>query len=232
MTGEGEASALDRSLARVLDRLVHDLKNPLAAVAGNLRFLEGEALQGDLVDAVKEAIEAAETLHQLLDDAVDLQRARLGQLPRRPRPTDLKQVERGVRRRVASRVGSRELLLSLPEREVTTDGDLLQRMLGVLLVHGLRHTGSGGTVALRGAVQGGELRLELVDEGLPFAPDRPPSMVAGGFDEREAPAGHRSDRGLGLMFVGAVVRSLGGTAAVTSPVADGQGARFVLTIPC
>jgi two-component system sensor histidine kinase KdpD len=232
MTDGGEATALDRSLARVLDALAHDLKNPLAAVIGNLRFLEGERLDDAVIEAAREAIEAAETLHQRLENALDLQRARLGQLVARSAPTELAQLEQTLRHRVASRLGSRTLLLDLPQRQVTIDGELLRQLLAVLLEHGLRHTPPGRSVSLRGELSAGELHLELVDEGLPFCPDRQPSLVADNYQSGEVPEGYRSDRGLALMFVGAVVRSLGGTAAVTSPVTGGKGARFHLTIPC
>jgi signal transduction histidine kinase len=223
-------SNLDQALGRLVSRLTHDVRSPLAAVVANLRFLEGSDLDTEEREAVVESLASAKRITAMLDDVVRLEQLKKP-LDSAPAFETVALADLGQEVRDAARfqLGRRQLDISLPDASLCTDRQLLLRVLVNLVEHALRHTPPRGTVRLQGE-SGRTLTLSVEDEGLPFDDEMAPSFMADDMPLRQAPRdGFRSDQGIELYFAGTAARALGARTSV-APRADGSGVRFELEL--
>jgi two-component system, OmpR family, sensor kinase len=118
-----------------------------------------------------------------------------------------------------------------PDADGDAPGDLgqLQLIVGNLLENALWHTPRGGLVRLRSSRDGGELVLEIIDEG----PGLPAEELARVFERfYRAPSAHDGGSGLGLATARAVAERLGGSVTLANRSARaGIAARVVLPAP-
>jgi two-component system sensor histidine kinase KdpD len=207
-------SELDDAVALVVARLAHDLKNPLAVILSNLRYLRMSIREPEDNEAIQESLVSADRLDRALNDLVDLNRLRevgLGAVA----AASVAELAPVLRDKLELQIGRRTFDVQLPQIKLRTDHGLLGRVLLNVLEPAFRNTPSTGTVYLRGAKEGDAFVLEVVDGGAPFAPDRDPSFLVDDVTVRAAPPrGCRSDQGLGLHFAGVASRALGARTEV------------------
>jgi signal transduction histidine kinase len=222
---------LEQAVAQVVARLAHDLRNPLAVVLSNLRYLRMSTKDREDLEAIQESLFSADRLDRILNDMVDLQRLR-GGLSGASATFSVAELEQVLRDKLALQIGRRSLEVQLPDVQLRVDRALLRRVLLNILEHALRNTPTAGVVRLRGEVVQGALELRVIDGGAAFAADRPASFVTQELTSRAAPPdGCRSDQGLGLHFAGVAARALGARTDLT-PRTDGEaGVAFILTFP-
>ena len=216
----------------LLSRLVHDLKNPLAAALSNLGFLEPRMSGTDNREALEESLVALGRLDRMLDDAVDLGRIRAGTLSVLRAPVALADLADDLAQDLALLSWRRTLSFEPGQARLLTDGRLLRRVLIDLLEHALRQTPSRGTVRMVGALEEQGFVLRVIDGGASFAPEVQPSFLDDQLPLMEPPsAGHRSDQGLGLHFAGVMARALGARTAVLAREDGERGVVFELVFP-
>jgi len=221
---------LEQATALVVAHLAHDLKNPLAVILSNLRYLRTSIKDLEEIEAIQESLISAERLDRIIDDVVDLSRLRSTGAPAAA-AAPIAALEAPLRSKLELQIGRRTFAVELPDLQLRTDHALLRRALLNVLEHGFRNTPSTGTVLLRAAQADGELVLEVVDGGAPFAPDGAPSFMQDEMTLREAaPSGCRSDQGLGLHFAGVAARALGARTEIDARD-DAPGVIFRLIFP-
>jgi len=223
-------SELDDAIALLVARLAHDLKNPLAVILSNLRYLQLSIKAPDDIEAIQESLVSADRLDRVLDDVVDVNRLRKAGVGAAA-VVAITQLEPVLRDKLALQIGRRTFDARLPGIELRTDHGLLGRALLNILEQAFRNTPNTGTVHLRGAKEQDELVMEVVDGGAPFAPDCTPSFLVDHLTARGAPPrGFRSDQGLGLHFAGVASRALGARTEILDRD-DGTGVVFRLIFP-
>ncbi len=228
-----ERAALEEAQRRrLVELVVHDLRNPLSALLGNLELLREElpdanqAVQEGLDDCTQLTTRVLSLVACILDvaelEAGDLRVARV--------PVSIADLAAKAAARNTSSVRLRDVtsVLDVPA-ELTghLDADLFERVLEHLFDNAVRYARRGGKVVVS---------ARHVDAGLEIAVgnDGPPVPAA----EREAIFGrhYKHDqrratvhRGLGLYFCRLAVEAHGGTLAVET---RGElGAVFVASIP-
>ena len=176
-----ESGAEDGSpRSEVLERTVHDLKNPLAVVRSALEWLEVE-LEGreDALDAVRDATTAATRLLAIVDDLDALARLeRAGAIA--GEAMELTSIIGQVTAAAAIRLAARGLsVTSSAPTALPTNGDagLLGRAFHVLIDACARGAPSGTCIELRARLTGGErsagaIEIEIGQHGtVPAAPE-------------------------------------------------------------
>jgi two-component system OmpR family sensor kinase len=221
-----EQAAADRR--RFLQRLDHELKNPLTAIQAGLVNL-GENPDLDALGSVK-----AQTLRlsRLVSDLRKL--ADLETRPIEHVPVNIGEILETVVElaREGPASSERRISLTLPQAPwplppVLGDGDLLLLAVHNLLDNALKFTSPGDTVEVRASEDGTNVVIEVADTG----PGIPEGELPFIWEELYRGEGARGvpGSGLGLPLVRAVVERHGGSINLRSRT--GQGTVVSLRLP-
>ena len=246
----------ERQRQNMVADLAHELRTPLSVLQGNLRAILDDVYPLDKAEVAR-LYDETRLLSRLVDDLRDLALADAGQLRLNLGPTD---VARVLGDTVESLAPAAELqavelqarvLPGLPP--VQADPDRLAQVLRNLLVNALRHTSTGGHVAVSAAVVDGRVEFSVSDDGmgiaaedLPHVFDRfwraDPSRSRGPGGEGSHPAGAGSGEavpwtparwgggsGLGLSIAQSLVEAQGGKIWAEST--PGEGSTFTFHLP-
>lgn len=224
----------EQQLRADLTRLVvHDLKNPLAAIIATLSAL-GEA--GDRMETetrirlLDSALNSAGDMEGLLDDMLDYERLEGGVLTPQNEMVCLDDLltDRARALQSVTHQFGQTLSLELSERlpQVQGDPDLLARVIDNLLGNAVKFSGSGGTIRIAAYQSNGNAQVDVLDDG----PGIDPSERERIFDRyyRGSNTGRRG-AGLGLSFCQMVLDAHGGR--IWADASPGGGAAFHFSLP-
>jgi two-component system OmpR family sensor kinase len=227
--GVHEREASQQQMRRFFADASHELRTPLASLRANAELYQQGALRGpDEVDEVMDRI-VLETrrIGRLVDDVLRL--ARLGQHPGQScDPVDMTAVVAGCAERVRIADPARTWQVRIADRLATVgDEELLRRAVDNLLTNVLVHTPAETAGAISAYETGGQVIIEVSDDGPGVPPDQLPHIF-----ERFYRGGARSRRpgsGLGLAIAAEITSAHSGLAyaAPDSP----KGLRITLTLP-
>ncbi len=219
--------------------VVHDLKNPLAGIMGNLQLLQMKGAGQDtsrILEIVGRTEESAKHLMGMILNILDVARLEEGKLTLRRKPVRPAEMIDACLRQVAGWAARSEVKLvaepgggAVPD--LAADPELLLRVLGNLVSNALKHTPPGGRIEVGAAGQGDDVRFWIRDsgEGIPveLLPRIFDKFVVGPADGQKSSGAY--DTGLGLTFCKMVVEAHGGKIAVESQ--PGTGSTFSFTLP-
>jgi signal transduction histidine kinase len=100
--------------------------------------------------------------------------------------------------------------------QVVADPDRIEQAVEHLVSNALRHTPSGGTIALSASQADGVATLSVSDSGGGIAPEHLPHVFERFYKVDAARASESTGSGLGLSMTKAIVGRHGGTIHVTS----------------
>ncbi len=195
--------------------LAHDLRSPLSAILGAAHLLQRRSTDQASIDSAGRIISSGTRMARLIEDMLDLARARLGGgIVVNRQPADFKAlVERVVR----------ELQLAAPTREIKStfsgelsgkwDSERVAQVAANLVGNALKHGEPGCVVEVELDGTRPDCVILLVRNGGTI----PPSMVAHLFDPfrgSQRAAGRGEGLGLGLYIVSQIVQAHGGTVEV------------------
>jgi signal transduction histidine kinase len=214
--------------------VVHDLRNPLSAIQGNL-----ELLIEDLEDSSEFVREALGDCHKLAGRALflvagllDVEELNEGLLHAQLQDAAVgKVVDQSTPHHEAT-IRMRELSLDFrvpDDLRARVDPDLVGRLVENLLDNAVRYAPRGGKVVVAASREGDDLVIRVGNNG-PAVPAPERERIFGRYYRLEARrAGARANRGLGLYFCKLAVEAHGGTIAVEET--DELPTCFVLRIP-
>jgi signal transduction histidine kinase len=220
----------------LMQMIVHDLKNPLTGIMGNIELL---LRKGDECDADKrrslllKSRDSSNRLLKMIMDLLDISKLEEEKMELQWTGFDLGElVSESLRElRGATEVESKSLVYAQEgERfDVEADRELIRRVLGNLLSNALKHTPGGAEIRVE-IERGAEgLAVSVIDqgEGIPGEYHAKIFEKFGQVDVKKS--GHKADRGLGLTFCKMVVEAHGGRIWVKS--APGKGSVFTFLLP-
>jgi signal transduction histidine kinase len=224
-----------RQNEELMELVVHDLKNPLAAITANASFItSARTFDGDVRDAAVSIESASDNMLRMVQNLLDLSRAENGQPMARRERVDLSAVVREAVRLMTRRAQEREIELSVAapsELAVQGDTDLLRRAVENLLDNAIRYTTSGGRIVSSCVPDANDLLVSVADQG-PGIPAEHRARVFEKYARLERHEDHAQRRvsgGLGLTFVKLVAESHGGSVQVTDNLP--RGATFEIRLP-
>ena len=217
--------------------LSHELKNPL-----NLIHVKAEMLsRAPEVRDIPLVQEAAELIlrsvvgqAKIIDDLLDLSRARTGKLALHLATVDLASVVRTVTdaNAVDASAGGVTLSVSGADRPVAIRADAvrLEQILWNLIRNALKFTPSGGRVDVTVSRDDGFVRVRVADTGQGIEADFLPRIFDMFSQAQTGPARDRGGLGIGLSLVRQLVEMHGGTIDACSE-GIGKGATFCVRLP-
>lgn len=230
-----ELERLQRAKAELTSMLVHDLKNPLAAMSSNLGWIKRRlaklgAADVDLDSALVDAQDGAKRLLTMIGNLLEVERAESGTLDPKPKATRLADLLGGVARRHEKEVVERkvEMVVEVDALlEAQLDPELTARVLENLVENATRYTPEGGRIVLAATRTDGGLELAVGNTGQPI-----PEPVQRTLFEKHASGEKRSrghHLGLGLYYCRLAAQAHGGDIRVEST--PQLPTRFVMTLP-
>lgn len=213
--------------------VAHEFRTPLTSLRMAVHLCLEQAVgpltekQSDLLYAARED---CERLQSMVDDILDLSRIKAGRIQMHRRSTPAASlVEQAIEAHRAA-AEQKKLRLSasrfLTDAEVSVDPERVALVFSNLINNAIRHTPSGGEIAVRALPKNGRVRFEVADtgEGIPREYQR---YVFEKFFR--VPGANSSGAGLGLTIAKEIVQAHGGEIGVESQ--PGQGSTFWFTLP-
>jgi two-component system sensor histidine kinase KdpD len=233
------AAETERLRAALLSSVSHDLRTPLAIIAGSLSSLAqgGDGLDSATrADLVQTASDEAQRLNRLLSNLLEMTRLEAGAVRVRKEWQPLEEVVGVAVARVAEGETNSGLLpgdhplqidLPLDLPLIPLDGILIEQVLVNLLDNAVKHTPAGTPITLRAQRVGAAVQVAVIDCG--------PGLASGDeqrvFDKfyRGGADRSRGSVGLGLAICKGMVEAHGGRIWAERG-AEG-GAVFAFTLP-
>jgi signal transduction histidine kinase len=215
-----------------LAMLGHELRNPMAAIAGALEVMRQthDASAGARARAIIDR--QASQLARLVDDLLDVSRVSQGKIVLRPAVVNVATVVQNAVETTRSMTSARGHCVAIdvePDLFVTGDAARLEQMVTNLMTNAARYTDPGGHIRITARREGLEIAITVEDNGIGI----PPEMLSSIFDPfvQVAPAIDRPAGGLGigLTLVKRLTELHGGRVEATSE--RGRGSAFTIFLP-
>jgi len=222
----------------MMQMVVHDLKNPLASIMGNVQLIQMQGAEGMSPARLKELLQRTqESTRQLMRMILNI--LQIGKLEERKltlklEPVPLRDV---IQENVDEMVGlsardnirlENRVQADLPPPKA--DRELLGRVIANLLSNAFKHTPGGGQVVIDAQQEGDAVTIRVSDTGEGIPEELQPwifdKFVAGDSDTSKRML---YDSGLGLTFCRLTVECHGGTIWLKSK--PGQGTTVFLSLP-
>jgi signal transduction histidine kinase len=230
-----ELRALDDYKSHLIASVAHELKNPIAAIRGNLEIT---------VDLVADVEEAAPTLRamargvgriaHIVDDLLQLAAVNDPSQPAPRLPIDAtRTVASAVQQAVESAGRARaKVRTDLPGGQlvVVADAHGLEQIVVNLVGNALKYTPADGTVAVSLCRQGDQVVITVADDGIGISPEDAERVFSEFFRSADPLARRQPGTGLGLAIVDRIVARHGGRVELESEVGRGSTFRVVLPV--
>jgi signal transduction histidine kinase len=220
--------------SEVVATLVHDLKNPLAAILGYMNVLrrrwsamQDQERENALVTVEAQAVRLIDMVEAVLRSASveahqDLRRE----------PVDLGELLTGLTEETRAAVEGREgvprhVEVRVPDATVIeADPEALRHVFMNLLENAVKYSPAGSPITVAIVHSGDMVRVDIRDEGIGIAEEHLPHV----FERfRQVSGSGRSGVGLGLYIVRTLITAHGGRVWVDS--AEGSGSTFHVALP-
>lgn len=226
---------LQRLRQETSELIIHDLRNPLGAVSVALKMID-LVLPDEARRQNREILDIAQAscmrMQRLVDSLLEVSRMEEGDTAFVMGTVDLHELIAGLVQRTA--------ILALPEISlsmavepdlppVQADLDKIERVLTNLLDNAMKYSPDGGQVVVEAVEKDGCVQVAVSDSG-PGIPADERERIFERFTQIPARRGERRGFGLGLTYCRLAVERHGGRIWV-EPGKDGQGSRFVFTLP-
>jgi signal transduction histidine kinase len=211
------------TIGRLSTSIIHDLRNPLAAIYGGAEMLVDTKLSGAQVERLAANIyKASRQVQNLLQELADVTqgRAHAREVCR------LREVVTAAYEPLAATAESRGVSVQIDleeDVELPLDRSPMERVFQNLLSNAIEAMPNGGSVSVRADRNDGEIVVSVEDTGPGI-----PSSIADQLFEPFVTAGKKNGVGLGLALSRKTVVSHGGDLW-SDPKED--GARFVIRLP-
>lgn len=231
----GELKNVDATRREMLANLSHDLRTPITTQMAHLESLQmGESMsEQERRDYVDVAMKQSKRIAQLVEQLLEAAKLESGQVQLHAELFPIGELANDVIAKFAIAARERNVVLSAEvspaDLRVFADIALLERVFDNLLGNALRHTSSGGRVAITARMRDGRVRISLMDTGTGMTTDQ----AARAFDRFYRGDAGRStasgQTGLGLAIVRNILVLHGSEISVASLV--GEGTTFTFDLP-
>jgi signal transduction histidine kinase len=212
------------TIGRLSSSIVHDLRNPLAAIYGGAEMLIDADLSPEQSRRLVSSIyTASRRIQELLQDLLDISRAKT-------KPAELCKISEliaGARDTVANAAAAQSVAIQIdvPEDiQILVDRDRIQRVFLNLMNNALDVMPDRGSLRISGRTEQGTAIIEVQDSGPGIPAHAWPRLF-----QPFASFGKKNGLGLGLALSRQTLLDHGGD--LWAEKTDGAGAKFVMRLP-
>jgi signal transduction histidine kinase len=216
------------TVGRLSTSIIHDLRNPLAAIYGGAEMLVDAKLSPSQVKRLAESIyHSSRRILAMLQELADTTRWQGQGAPRRQELCRLRDVVLAASDALTDEAAVRRVAIrcEVPEQiELPLDRSAMERVFQNLIGNAIEAMPGGGSVAVHAQTKDHTTVVAVEDTG-PGIPEEVKALLFEPF----ATAGKNSGMGLGLALSRQTVLDHGGDLSVASSTP--QGTTFVVTLP-
>jgi two-component system, sensor histidine kinase and response regulator len=223
-----ELLELRRFRGEMVALVLHDLKNPLAALRTNVSFAKDCWPDAEAVEALADAETSGQQLSDLLTNIAEVQRLEEASLPLRRESVRVAGLLTEVLNGRRTHARQREIVLSLdadPAVELAVDRRLMRRVVENLLDNAFRYVPVGGQIQIAVTAAGEHTQISVGNSG----PAVPADACTRIFEKYVRTSKHRQNLGLGLYFCRLAVEAHGGRIGVSGSAE--LPTNFVIELP-
>ncbi|OYW04395.1 MAG: hypothetical protein B7Z61_09750 [Acidobacteria bacterium 37-71-11] len=222
----------ERTRSALLASVSHDLRTPLAAIAGasSTMLRNPESLSAETRRELVQSInDQAERLNRFIGNLLDMTRLEAGAINIRKEWQPVEEVIGAALGQLEGRLAGREVRTRLPDSLplVPLDTTLVGQALVNVLENALKYTPAATPIEVSARVEGDWLVIEVGDRGPGLAPGEELQVFEKFY--RRASENGQPGAGLGLAIAKAVAAAHGGRIAAANR--PGGGAVFSLALP-
>lgn len=212
------------TIGRLASSIVHDLRNPLAAIYGGAEMLVDAGLSAEQRERIAVSIyRSSRRMQELLQELTDMSRAKA----KRVESCRLLEIVQAARDLTAQSVGAQQVSFAIDvpaQVEVSVDRDRVERVFMNLLNNSLEAMPEGGTLRVTAQQDATTVTVEVEDNG-PGIPERAWSTLFQPF----ASFGKKNGLGLGLALARQTMLDYSGDLWADRD--RKTGARFFVRLP-
>ncbi len=227
---------IHRLMGEFMANITHEFRTPLTALAASV-----ELLVDDLPNLSTQEI--SQLLHNLQIGIVDLQglidnliqaaSIEAGRFKVNAHPVELDAILTDAVNMIEPLITKHQLRLIQPKEvqsfRVMADQRRTSQALINLLSNAIKHSPEGGQVQLRTLILGGDVMIEVEDEGQGISPERQKQLFNRFIQAVDIDSQEQTGLGLGLSVVKAIIEAQGGKVGYKD--SDHGGAIFWFTLP-
>jgi two-component system sensor histidine kinase GlrK len=224
---------LEQQKNRFLRHMSHELKTPLTALREGAELLSDEVV-GKLTAEQREIAEILRhnsiELQKLIEDLLSYGESQAHKPAVEVARVELKRVAQRVLddQKLALRAKHLNLDVNVPDLTLNADSEKLRVMLDNLLSNAIKFSPPGGTITISARGSGGEVELDVVDQGPGIAPEERSLVFEPFYRGRNAADALVKGTGIGLSVVREYALMHGGAAEV---VDGASGAHIRVRLP-
>ena len=219
----------ERFRSTLLSAVSHDLRTPLATIAGSASGLLDPGLaRAEHDELATSVVNETRRLNRLIGDILQTTRLESGAITIEKEWQPVEEALGAALSRVEEELGRREVVIQLPADlpMVPADGLLLEQLFYNLLENAAKYTPEGTVVNVRGWTEPGWVAIEVADGG----PGLPPGSEERAFERFVQLGDGVRGVGLGLTICRGIVMAHGGTIWAENQAGGGVAFRFRLPV--
>lgn len=227
-----ELRALNRMKGEFVAVVSHELRTPVTALIGYAKTLRQPEFANDVVmreEFLERMERQSDRLLRLVENLLTASRIESQQLPLALGRVLFEDLVREVIESLAT--DANRIHVQIPDDlpVLTTDRQLLSRVLQNLVDNALKYSPDGSPCELEAASSGGGIVFWVQDYGIGIPEDELPRIFERFYQVDQSSTRTFRGAGLGLSLVQDLLRHLGGTIQVHS--VQGEGSRFTVVLP-
>ena len=226
--------AADQQKNRFLAVLAHELRNPLAVLAGGLNILERKT-DLDVIETIRKSMrQHLGYMTRLVDDLLDINRIERGKISLRKEEVLLADILPSALEVAAPAIeaGNHTLAVDLPQHPIMLEVDPARfiQIVGNVVGNAARYTPKGGRIEVSVSCTANYAKIVISDNGVGIPADHQ-RRIFEIFEQSDAGMGIVGDGlGIGLALVKQLVELHGGKIELVSSV-PGEGSTFEIQLP-
>ncbi len=229
------AAESERLRGALLSSISHDLRTPLASIVGSvtsLRTLGDRMQKSERVDLLATIEEEAGRLSRFVSNLLDMTRIEAGAIDMKRDLVDVGDVVRAAAQRAQRQLPGAKFVLKVADMLplVRADDGFLDQVVFNLLDNAFKHGIAATPPRVEVTAIRSDVEITVTDDGVGIPVDAL-DKVFEKFYRVSRDDGRPPGTGLGLSICAGLVRAMGGTIKVVSPVDRGRGTRMVITLP-
>jgi two-component system sensor histidine kinase KdpD len=219
----------------LLSSVSHDLRTPLAAIAGaSSSLLEAGPEQDPATrrELLQTLVDESHRLTRLVDNLLDMTRLESGTVVLNKQWHVLEEIVGSALARLRRELKSHPVRVDIPPDLplLLLDGVLLEQVFVNLLENAARYTPPDSRIEITARPEAKRVEIRVADTGPGLPPGNETRIFDKFFRGSTSPADGRRGVGLGLAICKGIIEAHGGRISARNR--PGGGAEFVLSLPC